>query len=121
MAIDSLERKITNLSKRNPNDTESLIIPEDTNEKVKKLIQQRKDKEAKENDQYALKNSSGDEQEPEVKFGDIFPDIQEDKFESSDDEEVKKNHRLERFGQVAAPHKSETKTKTDFEPALDAT
>jgi hypothetical protein len=44
------------------------------------------------------KNSS-EEEETQVKFGDIFPDIQEDKFYSSDDdEEVKKNHRLERFG-----------------------
>lgn len=40
-----------------------------------------------------------------VKFQDIFHNIQEDKFESSDDgEEKQKNDRLERLGKVAAPH-----------------
>ena len=35
----------------------------------------------------------------EVRFQDIFPDIQEDEFESSDDDdEKKKNERLERLG-----------------------
>ena len=37
----------------------------------------------------------------------MFPDIQEDKFESSDDgEEKKKNDRLERLSKVAAPSKN---------------
>jgi len=41
---------------------------------------------------------------PEVKFQDIFPDIKEDQFESSEDEEEKqKNQRLERLGKVTAP------------------
>jgi hypothetical protein len=36
---------------------------------------------------------------------DIFADIQEDKFDSSDDDvEKRKNERLERLSKVAAPH-----------------
>jgi len=37
-----------------------------------------------------------------VKFAEIFPNILEDEFESSDDnEEKKKNERLERLGKIA--------------------
>jgi len=77
---------------------EKPIVPED--EKLKSLME-------------SIKRSEGEHPgsesglgKPEVKFTDIFPDIKEDKFESDEDEEErKKNERLERLGQVAAPYK----------------
>lgn len=111
LAIDSLERKITNLSKRNlvENDELNVVNKEDN---IKKLLKERK-KTKKENNQ--IDSDESQDQNPSdqegtdnqnVRFENIFPDIQEDKFESSDDDdEKKKNYRLERLGQVAAPHK----------------
>ena len=41
----------------------------------------------------------------DIKYTDIFSDIQEDKFDSSDDDvEKRKNERLQRLSKVAAPH-----------------
>jgi hypothetical protein len=99
LAIDSLERKINNLSKRNPvegDEHEKPVFPDD--EKLKQLIES-----AKRSEDVGSESGLG---KPSVKFQDIFPDIKEDKFESDEDEEDrKKNERLERLGQVAAPHK----------------
>ena len=66
-------------------------------------ITERKDEEASDDDG-SKKNGAG--QQP--KFKDMFPNIQEDEFESSDDnDEKKKNEKLERLGKVAAPHQKQ--------------
>jgi hypothetical protein len=67
-------------------------------------ITERKDEEASDDDG-SKKNGAGQQQ---PKFKDMFPNIQEDEFESSDDnDEKKKNEKLERLGKVAAPHQKQ--------------
>ena len=96
LAIDSLERKITNLSKRNPVHQQDVIIPKQ-DDKIKALLALTSVNETREELQ--------EEDDKEIKFKDVFANIQEDKFESSDEEvEKQKNQRLERLGQVAEAH-----------------
>ena len=102
LAIDSLERKILNLSKRNQNDeNDNLMVPK-RDEKIKQIIKQHQE----DQDESLEVDDLVDKDKEEVKFADIFPDIQEDNFESSDDEEKRKNERLERLSKVAAPPKN---------------
>ena len=53
----------------------------------------------------------------EHKYQDIFTDIHEDKFDSSDDDvEKRKNERLERLSKVAAPHQKQQTSENTQEP-----
>jgi len=116
LAIDSLERKIMNLSKRNPAASNELAIQKQFS-KIKAVNSdgtesqevQAKDASAAGSEARSAGESQANKEENlqvgEARFQDIFPDIQEDEFESSDDEfERKKNEKLERLGKLAAPH-----------------
>jgi len=101
LAIDSLERKIMSLSKRQDIDTNDLMIP-------KKNIpafgnDKKKDPQSEGEDSEEQKTSSKmRDNKKEVKFCDVFTEIKEDQFESSDDgEEKRKNKRLERLALMA--------------------
>ena len=113
LAIDSLERKITNLSKRHPieQSTEAYDIVVKQDEKLRALVEKveetpkattaiiKEDEiDSSENSEEESKNNQ------EVHFKDMFPDIQEDELPSSDeDDERDKYKRLERLGAVSAP------------------
>lgn len=124
LAIDSLERKITNLSKRNPVQQNDLILPKQ-DDKIKALLEKKeREKEKQEGSDSGSDSNGGKKQKKaEAKFQDFFPDIQEDNFESSDDEEEKKkNERLERLGQVAAPlQKKGNEANETIEGLIDGT
>lgn len=105
LAIDSLERKIMSLSKRQDIDSNDLMIP-------KKIIpvfgkDQKKGQSDEGEDSEEQKTSSKmRDNKKEVKFCDIFTDIKEDLFESSDDgEEKRKNKRLERLALMTLQQK----------------
>lgn len=97
LAIDSLERKIMNLSKRNLELKNELVIPNADNETVKDSASSVKERKSV-GSQPKAPGEDGD-----VKFADMFPNIIEDEFESSDENDEKlKNERLERLGKIAA-------------------
>lgn len=80
------------------------MIPK-RDENIQDIINKHKEsKNGEEEDEEVEKKG---EKEGGKKFEEMFPDIQEDRFESSDDdEEKKKNERLERLSKVAAPSKN---------------
>jgi HD-GYP domain-containing protein (c-di-GMP phosphodiesterase class II) len=62
------------------------------------------------------------QKEKENNFKNIFPDIKEDKFDSSDDEEEKKkNQKLERLGQIAAKEKDDPNEEPPLGDTLSPT
>lgn len=104
LAIDSLERKITNLSKRNPTQQRDIVITTQ-DEKIKALIEDRKPEhveapeEDSDQDSDQTESENDAKQKKAIKFVDIFPEIKEDHFESSEEDEEKlKDARLERLG-----------------------
>ena len=100
MAIDSLERKIALLSKRKQEDMNHDMVVPKQDEKIRKLLQG--------GIQAAMQNvvDRGNveekKEEPQKKLDDIFTDIKEDNFESSEDEEERlRTERLDRLGKIA--------------------
>ena len=99
LAIDSLERKVMSLSKRQDIDHNDLLIPKKNFPAFKTKDPKKGNQSDEGEDSEEQKTSSKlSKNKKEVKFCDVFTDIKEDNFESSDDgEEKRKNMRLERL------------------------
>lgn len=108
LAIDSLERKIAALSKRKIQTANREMIVPEQDEKVKNLIKHGithayvgstiaiEERKQNEND------PSMQKKERDERMKEMFPNIVEDNFNSSDDdEEAKRNAKMERLGMIA--------------------
>jgi hypothetical protein len=108
LAIDSLERKIANLSKRKLQSTNRDMIVPEQDEKVKNIIK------SGITDQYVKSTIAIEERKLQVDdptrmkkqrdevIKEKFPNLYEDDFHSSDDEaEQKRNQRMEKLGMIA--------------------
>ena len=104
LGIDSLERKIMGLSKRHQLDQNDLVVPK---KNIQAIAEQAKDatkgpsEESENSDDQVSSGKLSKNKKPETKFRDLFTDIKEDHFESSDDgEEKRRNRRLDRLAEA---------------------
>lgn len=114
LGLDCLEKRITNISKKNQMpQREDIIQKQDEVIKVltKKSPEENKDAEKPQSSMVGSDSNSDSEpgdsdskKKPNIQFKDLFQNVEEDKFASSDDgSEKQKNQRLENFGSLKAP------------------